>query len=156
MVSQHTANLCCMGVQLKTKGCGYARMFGSFTAGKSQSLYIYKAAVSGLAGPASAGPLFWPSMLLAVPLFFFNFSLFCCAYLWNCLIALSKVPHLMPVLLMQLSITFVARFTYKPVQGVKTKTVTRRAKHCNHYNDTCLISIIFKGLVSIDGISKTW
>ena len=35
--------------------------------------------------------------------------------------ALSKVPHLMPVLLMQLSITLMAGFTGKPVQGVKTK-----------------------------------
>ena len=73
------------------------------------------------AGPASAGPLFWPSMLSAVPLFFFSaFSVVFTLCLWNCLIALSKVP-LIPVLLIQLSITLVARFTFKPVQGVKTK-----------------------------------
>ena len=29
-----------------------------------------KAVVAGAAGPASAGPLFWPSMLTAVPFFF--------------------------------------------------------------------------------------
>ena len=60
--------------------------------------YYSKAVVGGPAGPVSAGPLFWLSMLSTVPLFFF-FSLFCCVYLWHCLIALSKVPHLMPVLL---------------------------------------------------------
>ena len=32
-----------------------------------------KAVVGGPAGPASAGPLFWPSMLSAAPLFFFFF-----------------------------------------------------------------------------------
>ena len=53
--------------------------------------------------------------------FFSAFSFVLTLCLWNCLIALSKVPHLMPALLMQLSITLVARFTCKPVQGVKTK-----------------------------------
>ena len=46
----------------------------------------FKAVFGGPAGPVSAGPLFWPSMLSAAPHFFFffyyyYFSLFCCAYL---------------------------------------------------------------------------
>ena len=31
--------------------------------------YFYKAVVAGPAGPASAGPLFWPTMISAVSLF---------------------------------------------------------------------------------------
>ena len=40
----------------------------------------FKAVVAGPAGPASAGPLFWPNLLSAVSLFC-CFSRFCCAYL---------------------------------------------------------------------------
>ena len=42
------------------------------------SYYFLKAVVAGPAGPASAGPLFWPSMLSAVSLFFsFRLTLLC-------------------------------------------------------------------------------
>ena len=55
--------------------------------------------------------------------FFFYFCLFCCAYslsvkLFNCIIKSAAVNT---CVLMQLSITFVARFTCKPVQGMTTK-----------------------------------
>ena len=55
--------------------------------------------------------------------FFFYFSFFCCAYSLSVksFYHIIKVPHLIPVLLIQLSITLVARFTCKPVQSVKTK-----------------------------------
>ena len=58
---------------------------------------------------------------LFIYFYLFQPFLLCLHCLWNCLIALSKVLHLMSVLLMHLSITLVARFTCKPVQGVKTK-----------------------------------
>ena len=64
-------------------------------------------------GPASAGPLFWPST------FFFRPFLLCLSEtLFNRIIR-SAAFNACSV--MQLSITLVACFTCKPVQGVKTK-----------------------------------
>ena len=51
-------------------------------------LVTYKAVVAGPAGPASAGPLFWPNMLSAVSLFC-RFSRSCRA----CDLIPSKVPR---------------------------------------------------------------
>ena len=37
--------------------------------GQENKFWLIKAVVAGPAGPASAGPLFWPSMISAVSLF---------------------------------------------------------------------------------------
>ena len=82
-----------------------------------------KAVVGGPAGLASTRPLFWPSMLSAVPLFFFFFFfqpfLLCLSVtLFNCII---KSAAFNACFVMQLSIMLVTRFSCKPVQGVKIK-----------------------------------
>ena len=133
---------------------------------------IHKAVVAGPAGPASAGPLFWPNMLSAVSLFAFqpllscymcyicvvgeelnssshNKVLFCSVLLLTCDLIPSNHQKC-PVLLIRLSLTHVvARVIKRHSQGVKTirPRVTRRAKQCNYYNDTCLIQVVIvKGL----------
>ena len=85
------------------------------------TVFVTKAVIGGPAGPASAGPLFWPSMLSAVPLFFFYFSLFLLCLSVKLFNRIIKSAAFNACFVMQLSITLVARFTCKLVQGVITK-----------------------------------
>ena len=65
-------------------------------------IFFYcKAVVSGPAGPASAGPLFWPSMfvfIIIIIIIIIISDVSVVLTLCLCIIALSKVPHLLPVL----------------------------------------------------------
>ena len=52
------------------KGLDSSKLFESLAKGEfSGKTFIYKAVVGGTAGPAMAGPFFWPKMVLAGPLF---------------------------------------------------------------------------------------
>ena len=99
-----------------------------------------KAVVAGPAGPASAGPLFWPNMLFAVSLVAVSAASVvltcdlipsnhqnCRVLLIDCSSLISEKDHL----LIRLSLMHVvARVINRHSQGVKTirTGVTRRAK----------------------------
>ena len=123
-------------------------------------LGINKAVVADPAGPASAGPLFWPNMLSAISLF----ALSAATVVLTCDLIPSNHQKCR-VLLIRLSLTHVmARAINRHSQGVKTirPVVTSRAKQCYYYNDTCLIKVVnvkglaFKNGRFINGMITRW